>query len=120
MDIEDLVRKLAKSNKYQTLYSMMKESGLNMFRNSFDYTNLQVYFLTYLVFYYNLYMEIALNNVSEVVLENEIYEDAFTHYKHKTRNKDLTAPTKTENTSKSINKEKETKDLQKQRFGVDG
>ena len=76
------VRKLAKTNYYQTLYSQAKELHLKLFKNDFELSRLQENFLNYLLFYHNIYMDIAMKEISEVVLENEIYEDAWVYYRH--------------------------------------
>lgn len=96
MDVSKIIRKLAKSNKYQTLFSIAKEGTISIFRNTSDYTDNQITFLNFLNFYHNLYTDIALDYVDEIVLENDIYEDAYSYYKMKNRgmihNKDKDSP----------------------------
>lgn len=89
MDVYDCLRKLAKANKYQTLYSHFREGGMSFFKNTYDYTDIQIYFLNYLNFYYVIYHDIAMEYVDDIVLDNEIYEDAYVYYKRKTKLKDL-------------------------------
>lgn len=84
---EELIRKLAKSNKYQTLFTYFKESGVQFFRNNTDYTQIQITFLNWLNFYSTIYLDIALDYVSEIVLENNTYEDAYFYYKSKNKTK---------------------------------
>lgn len=80
-DISSNIRTLAKSNKYQTIYSHTKECGMPLFENNGDYNSSQIIFLRYLNFYYNIYTDIAMEYVIEKVLEDEIYEDAYWYYK---------------------------------------
>ncbi len=81
------IRKLAKCNKYQTLYNQHKESGVSLFVNKNDYTDFQIAFLQYLQFYSNLHMDIYMDEVGEIVLEDEVYEDAYSYYNRKTKKK---------------------------------
>lgn len=86
--LEEILRTLAKSNYWQTIYTHCKEgNALQLFRNHCDYTSLQIDFVGYLNFYSSLYFDIAMGDVSDVVLENSIYEDAYHYYKIKSRNK---------------------------------
>jgi hypothetical protein len=79
-----IIRKLAKSNKYQSLFSYSKELGIKLFKNDIDLTDLQITFLRYLSFYSSIYMDLALGDIDEVVLENDIYEDSYVMYRNKT------------------------------------
>jgi hypothetical protein len=90
LDIEDILRELAKNNKYQTLFTLFKESGVSMFRNSSDYTNYQIYFLNMLGAYYGIYTDIAMDEVDELVLDNPIYEEAYLYYKRNKKEKQTT------------------------------
>jgi len=83
MDIT-ILRKLAKNNYYQNLYSLSREmSSIHLFKNVDDLTDIQMTFIQYLSFYYSLYMDIALKEIDEKVLEKEIYEDSYMYYKSK-------------------------------------
>lgn len=76
------LKKLAKSTYWQTIYASSKEtSGLHLFKNVDEFTTLQIQFLNELQFYSSIYMDIAMNEVSEKVLDNEIYEDSYYYYK---------------------------------------
>jgi hypothetical protein len=75
-EIFTYARRLAKSNHYQMLYSQAKEMHLRLFENNFELSRLQETFLNYLLFYHNIYTDIAMKEVDEIVVENEIYEDA--------------------------------------------
>ena len=83
-NVTSLIRKLAKSNYYQNLYALSKDiPSLRIFQNDRDFTQIQMLFLKYLNFYYNLNMDIALGEVTDVVLKDELYEDAYMMYKNK-------------------------------------
>lgn len=80
---EKIIRKLAKSNKYQTIYMLAKEGSVPLFTNIGNYTNIQIALLNYLSFYNSIYTDIAMNYVIEEVLDNEEYEDAYMYYRNK-------------------------------------
>lgn len=102
--IEKTIRKLAKSNKFQTIYMMAKEGSVPLFCNIGNYTNLQILLLNYLSFYNNIYTDVAMDYVIEEVLDNEIYEDAYMYYRNKSRTSDFV-----KNVSKAEEKRKEDK-----------
>ena len=81
--IYKVMRKLAKSNKYQMLYSQYKETGIRIFINQHTFTDCQLAFLQYLSFYSSIYTDIYMDDVSDIVLEDEVYEDSYTYYKQK-------------------------------------
>ena len=82
-----ILRKMAKTNKYQTLYANSKEGCVILFKNIAAYTDLQIAFLQYLSFYNSLNIDIYMNEVDEIVLDNDIYEDAYSYYKNKVKKK---------------------------------
>lgn len=87
-----LIRKLAKSDYWQTIYSLGEKTKIQLFSNTTDFTDLQIVMLKYLNFYSGLYMEIALGEVNEIVLDCNMYEDAYMMYKNKKdkdKNKDF-------------------------------
>jgi len=77
------VRQLAKSTHWQTLYSHAKELHFSLFANNVAFSELQILFLNYLGFYSALNMDIAMGDITDLVLEDEIYEDAYMYYKQK-------------------------------------
>ena len=85
----EVLRELAKSEYYQSLYSCAKELGLQLFQNTTDLTKLQLWFLSFMGMYSAINTDIAMGDVSERVLENFVYEDAYMVYKRQTMNKDL-------------------------------
>lgn len=88
-DVDKHLKTLAKSNKYQTLYACSKEGTCFIFNNTTDYTGLQIHFLNLLNSYHNIYTDIALKEVDEIVITDDIYEDAYLYWKHKQRNKEF-------------------------------
>jgi hypothetical protein len=82
-DTTSLIRKLAKGDKYQSLFSYAKDLRFKLFLNEEDLTEIQIMFLRYLTFYSSIYMDIALGDVDDRVLENDIYEDAYVMYRNK-------------------------------------
>ena len=85
--VYDLIRQLAKSIRYQNLYTNVKELHIKLFENECNLTPIQEYFLNFLNFYSSINMDIVLGDVDKLVLDNEIYEDSYTIYKRKKRMK---------------------------------
>jgi len=82
MNLEESIRKFAKNIENQNLFLSAKDLNcIKLFNNDNDYSQLQHLFLSYLYFYHNLYTEIGMKEVSEKVLEDTIYEDAYMVYK---------------------------------------
>ncbi len=83
-DILSVVRKIAKSNKWQSIFAYSKEvNNIRLFENDIDFTPLQISFLRYLNFYNSIFTDISLNEVDDSVLDDEIYEDSYVLYKSK-------------------------------------
>ena len=80
-------RKLAKTHEYQLLYTGAKEYGFKIFENDRDFSAIQQYFLGFLNFYATISLDIYLGEIDERVLENEVYEDAYSYYKSKDRDR---------------------------------
>lgn len=104
----NLVRKLAKGSDWQTLYSMSKDGTIKLFSNDYDLTLLQINFIRYLNFYSSLYLDIALNDVNEDVLKDDLYEDAYMMFKNSKKNRETIntdfRPTNTREPNKSQRK----------------
>ncbi len=84
MNVQSNIRKLARSTYYQNLYSIGKELPyLRIFKNTDDFSVIQMMFLRYLNYYYSILMDIELGEVDEIVLDNEIYSDSYIMYKNK-------------------------------------
>jgi len=87
-DYQKVLRQLAKTNKWQIVYSRSSEmSGINLFLNNFDFSAIQLEFINNLAFYYSLNIDVSLGEVSEIIFKHEIYEDAYITYKHRERKK---------------------------------
>jgi hypothetical protein len=78
LDVHSLLRKLAKSPKYQNLFGFSKEcQSFKVFRNIEDLSRIQTTFISWLYFYSNLYLEVAKKEVTKTVLEDDICADAY-------------------------------------------
>lgn len=80
--IQDQLRTLAKSTRYQTDYGFAKEGTVQLFENK-RLTSIQREFLFLLAHYYNIFIDVATGEVSDKVLENEIRLEAYSIYKNK-------------------------------------
>lgn len=84
MNYVECVRKLARSDDYQNLYILSKDiSSVKIFENCRNFTFIQNIFLRYLNFYYNLYTDISMGEVGDIVLECDLYSDAYIMWKNK-------------------------------------
>lgn len=88
MDIEKIVRNLAKSYKYQAL-SSGGETPLNCFINKNDFTFYQLYLISYIKFYSALLTDVNEEEVDEIVLSDNVYEDAYMYWRGKYKYKKL-------------------------------
>lgn len=79
---ENLLRKLAKSVRYQNLFSSAKDlKTLKIFENDYCLSKIQSIFLSYLYFYDSLFRDIVTEKISKHVTDNEVYEDSYALYK---------------------------------------
>lgn len=108
------VRLLAKSNKYQTLFSLEKPIGVRLFENATDLSQIQLTFLNYLNMYNILTTDIYMNDVNDIVLKDEIYEDAYFVYKNKKRENEKKVNKKDKQVSKKGETVKETQEMKSQ------
>lgn len=106
MNVEQIIRKLAKESKYQNLFVATKDlNGFVLFKNNIDLSRIQEVFLSYLYFYYDIYQDISTKKIDKIILSDEIYEDAYMYWKKiKGNEKESNKKTqkKQENTSKNI------------------
>lgn len=87
-EILSKIRKTSKTTYYQTIYGLdNKHLNIKIFNNDMNLTLFQINFLNCLAMYSAIYMDIYMHEVSDKVLDNEIYEDAYLYYKSK-RKKD--------------------------------
>ena len=77
------LRKLAKTTEMLNLFIAAKEMAcFSLFENKKDLSSSQNYFLSHLYFYHSLNNDISAKRVSEKVLSDEIYENAYAHYRN--------------------------------------
>jgi len=88
MDIINLTRKLAKQNKYQSIFTISKEfKYIRIFKNTRELSKLQEIFLNYLYVYDNLNQDLMMKKVSKHIFDYEIYEDSYLMWKREKSNK---------------------------------
>jgi len=87
MNLENTIRKLSKTNYYQTIYSQEKNLGICLFRNKTELLYIQIIFLNYLAFYSALYFDYSMGDVDDMVFEDYIYEDSYMLFRRKDKNK---------------------------------
>lgn len=75
------LRALAKNDKYQLLYNQHEKTGIRIFNNISDLTDFQKTFLQFLTMYSGINMDIYMGEVSDIVLDNTIYEDSYICYR---------------------------------------
>lgn len=86
-----ILRKLAKSNRFQILYSRAKEIGtLKLFINDCDLTKAQTFFMYYLELYASLYRDLGSKEpyISEEVIADDIRTDAYILWRSKFKQKE--------------------------------
>jgi len=89
MQIYDGLKQLAKENKTQNLFSASREIfGVRLFNNELDLSKIQQVFINYLYFYENLITDVMSNSVSDKVLLDDVYAEAYVVYKKKDKSKD--------------------------------
>ena len=87
LNFDGLIRRLAKCNYYQTIYSQEKNLGMRLFRNESDLTYAQIVFLNHLAFYSALNMDYFMGEVDDRVFESEIREDAYMYFRKQNKQK---------------------------------
>jgi len=84
---DDKLRKLAKSNYYQNLYSSSKNCyGISLFMNNNNFTGMQVRFLYWLSVYDMLFEELTKHEdsrLTEAVIKDNDRTDAYLVYRNK-------------------------------------
>lgn len=86
---ENPVRKLAKSNRWQSLYARAKElSSIRLFDNETNLSYIQLVFLNWLETYNSLFMDLAIDKkgITEDVIKDEIRTDAYLLWRSKNKN----------------------------------
>lgn len=75
-----ILKKLAKSDKYQMLYNQAKEIGtLKLFSNGNDLSEIQLWILYYLALYNSLYRDLASGEefINEEVIKDNLRTEAY-------------------------------------------
>jgi len=87
----DPLRKLARSTTYQNLYTMAKElSCVQLFKNTREFSKIQLEFLYWLVTYDRLYSELASRDnkyLTKEIIENDFYCDCYLIWERKKKPK---------------------------------
>lgn len=93
MDYIQVIRKLARSQYYQSIYNIAKEVGsINLFDNQTNFSGLQSTFLYWLRIYDSLYTDLANKEwkyLDDDVIENDIRCDAFIYWRSQIREQQL-------------------------------
>lgn len=100
--MEKIIRKLARSDRYQLLYIKAKDlNGIKLFNNEIDFSWIQMIFLMWLEIYNNLYRDLATGEdyLDKSVIIDDIRCDAFLLYRRRT--KDLKDKKKIDKLNKS-------------------
>jgi hypothetical protein len=93
MNIESIIRQLARSSYYQNLYSSSKETNaIHLFTNVNNHSGIQSLFLYWLRVYAMLYDDLANKEwpmLTEDVINDNIRCDAFLYYKRKKQEREI-------------------------------
>jgi len=86
--LDTYLRKLAKRTETLNLFQAAKDMNcFELFENKKDLSKLQDSFLSYLYFYSSLNNDISARRVSEKVLLDEIFENAYAYYRNNMKEK---------------------------------
>jgi len=89
----NILRKLARSDKWQFLYSRAKEIGsIELFKNKNEFSELQIEFMRWLQVYNSLYVDLAMKepHITEEVIEDDILCDAYLLWRSKKKDENKT------------------------------
>lgn len=93
MNIETIIRKLARSVYWQNIYKSSKEIGsIQLFENITNFSGLQSLFLFWLSIYETLYIELNQKEwkyLDEKVINDDIRCDAFLYWRGQIREQEL-------------------------------
>lgn len=99
---ESPLRKLARSDKYQVLFSNAKElNNIYLFKNKRNFTKIQIEFLKWLAIYDSLYTDIQMGKeyINERVIEDPIRTEAYLLVRRE-KIQNRSSPKKTQKTNK--------------------
>lgn len=83
-----IIKRLARKVENQNLYTRAKEiNGIKLFRNDFDFSFVQIMYLSWLETYHSMYFDLALNkpNISEEVIKDDLRTEAYLFWKSKNK-----------------------------------
>jgi len=84
MKRNDLLRELANLTKYQILLQARKDiCSVNILDNNRDFSKIQISFINWLQFYQFLRQEVSMDEVSDIVLIDDVYADAYYFWRRK-------------------------------------
>jgi len=94
MNLDSQIRKLARSVYWQNLYRSSKDAyGIGLFKNTANFSSVQVNFLYWLQIYDMLYTELQKQEwgsiLTERVINNDIRCDAFLYWRTKSIKKQI-------------------------------
>jgi len=79
---EKIIRKVAKKVENINLFAAAKElHNINLFKNTLDFSKIQKLYLSYLYFYSDLYSDLVIKKINEIILTDNLYEDAYMLWK---------------------------------------
>ena len=102
---ENLLRKLARTPRWQIVYNRGKEINLNLFGNTSDFSQIQIMFLNYLEHISSLYLDLAMGEelLCEETINDWIRADAYLLYKRNKKSEEkLVGAGKTKSSPDSI------------------
>lgn len=104
------IRHLARSSYWQNIYRASKDcSNISLFKNQYEYSELQSVFLYWLKLYDMLYIELSKKEwrfLTESVIENNCRCDAFLYYRKRQIDKQILKNKLEENKTQLRSKEK--------------
>lgn len=86
------LRKLARSDKWQLIYSQCKECRLKLFKNASDLTTVQLLFINWLSIYASVNMDIAMKKkyIGREYLKDDLRIDAYLLLRSTLKDEDYT------------------------------
>ena len=81
MNYEQIIRKIAKNIESQNTFLAAKDGLVSIFNNDKELSKLQQIYLSYLYFYHDIIVDVAVNKLNDKIFTAEIYEDAYMTYR---------------------------------------
>jgi hypothetical protein len=81
-NIYKVLRDLAKSPRIQNLFTVSKDTHtIQLFRNVYDLSNIQNYYLSFIYMYDTISKDIICENISKKILDKDLYADSYILWK---------------------------------------